>query len=163
MKKFDLLVNLTERIQVIAGILALAAIAFIIPLQVFCRYVLNAPLGWVEDVATGLLLWLAYLGAAVLYKRKGLVTVEFFLRFFPQKLSTAISLIIDVMIGFLSCLIIIYAYQLTTLQMMSYSVGTGIPRGYFYSVPLLVNIISIFIYSLHAITKAIGSMAGAER
>lgn len=159
MGKFDLLVNVVEKIQVAAGILALASIACIVPVQVFCRYVLNAPLPWPEDVATGLLVWLGFLGAAVLYKRKGLVTVEFFLKYFPQKLSYVFSLAIDIMIAFLSFLVIIYGYRLNTLQMMSYSVGTGIPRGYFYSLPLLVNIIAIFIYSLYVILKRVLSMA----
>ena len=161
MDRFDFLVNTLEKIQIAAGILALVSIAVIVPLQVFCRYVLNAPLPWPEDVATGLLVWLAFLGAAVLYKRKGLVTVEFFLQYFPQRLSYAISLTIDIMISLLSFLIIIYGYRLNTLQMMSYSVGTGIPRGYFYSLPLLVNIIAIFIYALHVILKRVFSMAAS--
>jgi len=155
MKKIDMLVNLIARFQVIAGILSLASIACIIPLQVLCRYAFNAPLAWPEDLATGFLVWLAFLGATVLYKQKGLVTVEFFMRYFNEKLAFVISLTIDILIGFLSLFVVIYAYRLNTLQMMSYSVGTGIPRAFFYSLPLLVNFVVMFIYSVYLILKKI--------
>jgi len=42
---------------------SLAAMAVVCALQVVCRYVLNAPLRWPEEVARLLLVWLTYLGA----------------------------------------------------------------------------------------------------
>ena len=147
------MVCLLERIQVAAGILAIAGIGIIIPLQVFCRYILNAPLIWPEDIGIGLMVWSGFLGAAVLYKRKSHVAIEFIANYFPKKMSPLVSLAIDLMIAFLSLLIMIYCFRLNQLQMMTMQVGTGIPRGYFYSLPLLLNTIVMFVYSLYAILK----------
>jgi TRAP-type C4-dicarboxylate transport system permease small subunit len=44
----------------------LAGIACVCALQVFCRYVLNAPLRWPEELSRILLVWLTYAGALVL-------------------------------------------------------------------------------------------------
>jgi TRAP-type C4-dicarboxylate transport system permease small subunit len=44
----------------------LAGIACACALQVFCRYALNAPLRWPEELSRLLLVWLTYLGALVL-------------------------------------------------------------------------------------------------
>jgi len=152
MKQFDALVDWIEKIQMVLGVAALTAIACIIPVQVFYRYVLSNPLLWPEDIAKGLLVWLGFLGAAVLHKRSGLVTVEFFSNYFTEKISYAVTLILDILIALLTLLIIIYGYRLNSLQMMSDMVLTEIPRGYFFSLPLLVNFIALFIYSLHRIS-----------
>lgn len=44
--------------------------AFIVALQVFCRYVLNHSLFWSEELARYLLVWLSFLGATAAYYRK---------------------------------------------------------------------------------------------
>jgi TRAP-type transport system small permease protein len=153
MDHFERLVSLLERVQVAAGILCVAIIGTIIPLQVFCRYILNAPLIWPEDVGIGLMVWLGFLGTAVLYKKGQHVAVEFFKNRFPPKAFMALTLAIDLMIGCLTALIILFSFDLNKLQMMTIQVGTGIPRGYFYSLPLLVNMCILLIYNLQAILK----------
>jgi len=67
-KGFDVknvLGNLVERICMIL-VVALAIIVF---LQVFNRFILKAPLAWSEDLAMLLFQWVAFLGAAVAVKR----------------------------------------------------------------------------------------------
>jgi TRAP-type transport system small permease protein len=150
---FGNLVNFLEKFQVWAGILCVAAIGVIIPLQVFCRFVLNAPLMWPEDVGIGLMVWLGFIGSAVLYKRKEHVAVDYFKNHFSKKWAGAVTFGIDLLIGFLILLTIIYGYQLNLLQMMTMQVGTGIPRGFFYSLPLLVNMIFMLIYNLYTVLE----------
>lgn len=150
---FGHFVNVLEKVQVWAGILSVAVIGVIIPLQVFCRFVLNAPLMWPEDVGIGLMVWLGFIGSAVLYKRKEHVAVDYFKNYFPRKWVMGITLALDLLIGFLILLIIVYGYQLNLLQMMTMQVGTGIPRGFFYSLPLLVNMIFMLVYNVHSVLE----------
>ena len=159
---FGHFVNLLEKVQVWAGILSVAAIGVIIPLQVFCRFILNAPLMWPEDVGIGLMVWLGFIGSAVLYKRKEHVAVDYFKNYFPPQWAKGVALGLDLLIGFLIFLIIIYGYQLNLLQMMTMQVGTGIPRGFFYSLPLLVNMIFMLIYNLYILLKRLVFWSEAE-
>ena len=46
-------------------------------LQVFTRYVLNAPLSWTEELARILLIWITFIGAAVIAKRSGHISIDF--------------------------------------------------------------------------------------
>ena len=159
---FGHFVNFLEKVQVWAGILSVAVIGVIIPLQVFCRFVLNAPLMWPEDVGIGLMVWLGFIGSAVLYKRKEHVAVDYFKNYFPPKWAMGVALGLDLLIGFLIVLIIIYGYQLNLLQMMTMQVGTGIPRGFFYSLPLLVNMTFMLIYNLYIVLERLVFWSEAE-
>ena len=55
------------------------AMALIVALQVFCRYVLNHSLFWSEELARYLLVWLSFLGATVAYYRKLHPGIDFFI------------------------------------------------------------------------------------
>ena len=54
----------------------LAVIVVLIAVQVFCRYVLNAPLPWPEELASILFISMTYLGALVLPALRQHISVE---------------------------------------------------------------------------------------
>ena len=59
------------------GLFAIAAaMALVVALQVFFRYVLNDSLFWSEELGRMFLVWLTFLGATVAYKRKAHVGVD---------------------------------------------------------------------------------------
>ena len=60
-------------------------------LQVLSRYVLVAPLPWTEELARFLLVWVAFLGAASVTRRKLHIAVEFLSARFPPHLGRAVS------------------------------------------------------------------------
>ena len=55
----------------------MAALCAVILLQVFYRYVLNAPLLWPEELARYLQIWLTFVGASIAIQERGHVQVEF--------------------------------------------------------------------------------------
>ena len=52
------------------------ALAFIVFLQFFTRYVLNDSLAWTEEIARYGLMWLAFIGGAVVTRKKAHIAVE---------------------------------------------------------------------------------------
>jgi len=62
----------------------LAAIVVLISAQVFCRYVLNAPLPWPEELASMLFISMTYLGALVVPVLRQHVSVDFFYHLLPR-------------------------------------------------------------------------------
>ena len=52
------------------------SLSLLVAAQVFCRYALNHSLFWSEEVARFLLVWLTFLGAAVVYRRGGHASVD---------------------------------------------------------------------------------------
>ena len=68
-------------------------------LQVLSRYVLEAPLPWTEELARFLLVWVSFLGAASVTRRKMHITVEFFSNKFPGKVAEGINVTLYVIMA----------------------------------------------------------------
>ena len=69
--------------------------------QFFTRYVLNDSAAWTEEIARYLLIATVFTGAAIGVAKNNHIQVDFFYRFMPQRLSRALSLVVDlVRIGF---------------------------------------------------------------
>jgi TRAP-type C4-dicarboxylate transport system permease small subunit len=158
MDRFGSIVNLLVKIQMAAGFLGVVLIGIIIPVQVILRYVFNAPLIWPEDVGIGLMIWIAFIGAAVLYQKGQHISVEIFLNYLSERVITGVMLAIDIAIGVVTAFIIIYSVDLCKLQLMTMQVGVGIPRAYFYAIPLLFNMSILFIYNVHSVLRRIISI-----
>jgi TRAP-type C4-dicarboxylate transport system permease small subunit len=81
--------------------------------QFFTRYVLNDSAAWTEEIARYLLIATVFTGAAIGVAKNNHIQVDFFYRFMPQRLSRALSLVVDlVRIGFFG------AATVLTWQMM---------------------------------------------
>jgi TRAP-type C4-dicarboxylate transport system permease small subunit len=81
---------------------AMAAIVF---LQFFTRYVLNDSLAWTEEIARYLLMWVTFIGAAVAMRRGTHIAVEFAHVFLPAAAVRVLNFVIDVLVvGFVGLL-----------------------------------------------------------
>ncbi len=81
---------------------ALAAVVF---LQFFTRYILNDSVAWTEEIARYLLIWLTFIGAAISFRRGTHISVEALHYFMPKKLVRSLRFAIDVMtVGFVALL-----------------------------------------------------------
>lgn len=65
MSRFDRFVDLLARVNGAVATLSFAALTVVVSLQVFTRFVLEAPLIWSEEVARFLFFWTVLLGAAL--------------------------------------------------------------------------------------------------
>ena len=66
----------------------MAILATMIPLvciQVFCRYVLNAPITWSEELATYLFAWLIFFGATVTVRRNEVPALRIIVKSLPPR------------------------------------------------------------------------------
>ncbi len=59
--------------------LCVAAIVLITLAAVWWRYVVNAPISWIEQVSNILFIWITFIGAAVLYRQKLHIGVDMFI------------------------------------------------------------------------------------
>jgi len=62
-------------------------LALVLTAQVLSRYLLNAPLGWTEEVARYQLICLGFIGACMGIRRNTHIFVALFHRWLPQKVS----------------------------------------------------------------------------
>ncbi len=100
MKKF--LSNAVEGFAA-ALVVALAVIVFV---QVFNRYVLKSPLAWSEDLAMLLFQWVSFLGAAIGVKRMRHFGIELLMKNLPEKVRQKIELAVPLFMGVVAVIMI---------------------------------------------------------
>jgi len=61
----------------------LALLVVITSLQVFTRYVLNAPLSWTEEAARMVFTWIIFIGAALIVKRGSHISIDYLAKILP--------------------------------------------------------------------------------
>ena len=103
-----LLENLVEGTCMVL-VVALAVVVF---LQVFNRFVLKAPLAWSEDLAMLLFQWVAFLGAAVGVKRMRHFGIELVVRKLSEKSRRWIEILVPFIVGIVAVTMITEGYKL---------------------------------------------------
>lgn len=73
------------------GLVAFWALAAVVFLQFFTRYVLNDSLAWTEEVARYLLILVAFLGSITATRKGGHIALEFLIRRAPGGLAKALA------------------------------------------------------------------------
>ena len=81
-------------------------LAFIVFLQFFTRYVLNDSLAWTEEIARYALMWVVFIGGAMVTRRNTHIAVELLSNVMkPSRLRSALLAFVDfVKLGFIALL-----------------------------------------------------------
>jgi TRAP-type C4-dicarboxylate transport system permease small subunit len=81
LKLMDVIDVIVQKMLVIlAGLMTTAVM-----LQVLCRYVLKYPLGWTEEAARYLLIWMVFSGTSCIIKRWDNINVDVFIKKLKEK------------------------------------------------------------------------------
>ncbi len=72
------------------------ALAVVVFLQFFTRYVLNNSLGWTEEIARYLLIGVTFIGAISAVRRESHIAVELLYRWLPRPLRYGLQILVDI-------------------------------------------------------------------
>ena len=110
------------------------ALAFIVFLQFFTRYVLNDSLAWTEEIARYALMWVVFIGGGMVTRRNSHIAVELLSNLMrPSRARAALLFFIDaVKLGFLGLLAY---FSVTIVERMHYQRMTvfDLPMSYVYA------------------------------
>jgi TRAP-type C4-dicarboxylate transport system permease small subunit len=93
-----------------------AALAAVVFLQVFNRFVLKTPLAWSEDLAMLLFQWVAFLGAAVGVKRMRHFGIELVVKALPDRVRHRVELVVPLIMGIVAVTMIVEGFRLVTFN-----------------------------------------------
>jgi len=147
--------KIVEKIQYWITISIISFLTILVFIQVILRYFFNSPLPWIQEVSSGLLIWLTFMGAGVLTKRKGYLRVDILVNQFNIFWKRITEKCIDILIFIFSIILIIYSIDFFNSQ-LPILVGTlQIPKSFHFALPVLIFAISISIYLLEALFKIV--------
>ncbi len=98
-------VRIEPYVEDIMAFIIFWALASVVFLQFFSRYVLNDSYAWTEEIARYFLMWLTFIGGATAMRRGTHIGVEAIQAFMPDWMARFSRFIIDaITLGFLGCL-----------------------------------------------------------
>ncbi len=137
---------ITRGLEVISGLLMIL-VAGCVTLQVFMRYVANAPLDWSEEVARIGLVYMTFLAGAVAVRNGRNLRIDVLVEKLPRRGRLGVGLAVHVM-G-LVFLVVVFWRSLPVLQVSwgTPLTGTGWPTTVFY-LPVTLGALAIGAYIL---------------
>jgi TRAP-type C4-dicarboxylate transport system permease small subunit len=130
------------RLEDVPAFFAFWALAVVVFLEVFTRYVLNDSIAWTEETARYLLICVAFLGAPMAVRKNSQIFVRYFYRFIPFRLQRILSTVVDLGNIIFLCIIAYLTYKIiiTIRQRMA---ALDLPMSVLYWVVLAGIIIMI--------------------
>jgi TRAP-type C4-dicarboxylate transport system permease small subunit len=126
--------------------LVLLFMAGIVALQIFCRYVLNRPLFWPEEMSVFLFVWLIWVGGATGMREERQIRVDFFEQFFPERLKNFFTLFNTVLSIVYMILVVFYGVKVAVIQMTAEYDSLPFSRGVLYSVaPIVGTLMAVYL------------------
>lgn len=110
-------------------------------LSILFRYVLESPLIWANDAGTLALVWVTFVGAAVLLKEGGHVAITGLVNRLPHRGLVAIGLFSSLVIGVSMVTVGWFAVRAAQVQWGQEIVALRLSRA-FYSIPIVVAALS---------------------
>jgi len=137
----------------IEGICAIlmVALAVVVFIQVFNRFVLQTPLAWSEDLAMLLYQWVVFVGAALGVKRMRHFGIELVVRQFPEHWRCRIELVTPLVMLAVAVVMVVQGYILLTLNVnRTYATMDLSYTWAFLPIPLSGVLIIVYLIQLEA-------------
>ena len=154
MKKLSELYN---RLEEAVCLSLLLLITFLMALQVFCRYVLHAPLVWSEELARYAFIWMAFIGSAYTARKRGHVSIALFVNLLPRTLRIVVEIAVSILIVATIIKVLPESVRFTKFMGRTGSSAMNLPMSYVYAaVPIGLTLTGIRILGWTA--ELIGSL-----
>ncbi|WP_080872596.1 TRAP transporter small permease [Oceanobacillus timonensis] len=122
-------------------------------IMIFGRNFFNTSFASLEEISRFTFVWLTFIGAAIAFKRKEHMGMDFIVSKLKGKTAQYVEVIQDIFALILFALFIYYGTQLAVLNMNVVSLQSGISMGYVYSIIPIAGFIMI-IHALDHIFKS---------
>lgn len=158
------LLQLVGHLERALGVALIAAIVLTITFQVFTRYVLNRPIIWVEELAVYSFIWGALIGASLGMKHGRHVKIETFVGHLPARAQMASRVLVNLIILAVIWLLVREVGKVIAIESRSTSVSLPwpVPRAWFYSIPMMVSLVSMAATAIYYILADLAGFAGRQ-
>lgn len=122
--------DLVRKLDTFLGMVAMAFIILLACANVFMRYALGRPWGWVEEVTVFTFVWLTMLGASAVIHAEGHCTIDVLVQRMPPKAQRITNIVADLIVLVTLCLLIWFGIILSIKGQTKLTPILGIPYTY---------------------------------
>lgn len=123
--------TLIDRVLEVLAASALATITLILFANAVLRAGFNSPLGWTEELVTGLMLWLTMLGFTLGVRRRESIAIRAFVGRLPIRVQVWLRLVTDLLTAAVLLHLAWFAYLYVTKFGDDPEPYLGLPTGFF--------------------------------
>ncbi len=105
------------------------ALAMVVPVGVFFRYVLSAALPWTDELGGLLLVWITFLGAVIALDRRSHLDLDPFAARLPTRVRLGLRALADIALAVLLLVLVVNGWTITTRLMGQTAISMPVPRG----------------------------------
>ena len=102
-------------------------------LQIFFRYIFNAPLTWTEELARMFFTWINFLGAALIVKRSSHISIDAATDLLPPGPRRWVLALAHLITLVILCILAVKGFQFLRTTGISASPALGVPWVYVYA------------------------------
>ncbi len=123
---------LDDKLEELLLIGLLVAMALIMGIQIFCRYVLNYSLSWSEELTRYLFIWSCFISISYCIKRWISIKVDQVIKMLPKKGYVIAQLLLNILLFILFVYLTVHGYQflLLAIESKQRSPALGLPMVY---------------------------------
>ncbi len=123
---------------------ALVGIFLLNMYQVGGRYLFGIGAVWIPDVTRFLMIWMVFLGTALMHLRGKHLVIDFIQVRLPTRIRRAMELAITVSMFAMACILLVVGWRIMVIRMDIPYTGWEIPTGYAYlAVPVAAALIGL--------------------
>lgn len=126
--------------------------------QVICRFVLEVPLAWAEELMTFSMIWVTYLGASTATHERKHILVSMFVDKLPKPVAKAFTILSQLLWLFCTVVMAWLGYSMTASYIKRGATSLG--GGYPYWVAAIVIPISMLLMSIRIVLLIIATLRG---
>lgn len=139
----------------LAAMAMMAALIGVIGYSVFARQVLRISVAWSEEVGSGLLMWLALLGAAAVWARRGHIVIDVLPRRLPPRPRWVLAILVEVASLVFFAVIVWGAASMMQVSANNHTTALRISLSWLY-LALVVGVGAMGLFSLLHLSRLVG-------
>ena len=143
----DRIERMLARAMEMAAMAMMVALIGVIGYSVLARQVLRISAAWTEEVGSGLLMWMAMLGAAAVWSRRGHITIDVLPRRLPPRPRWVLAIALELAALLLFAVILWGAASMMQVSANNHTTALRISLSWLY-LALVVGIGAMIAFSL---------------
>lgn len=129
--------------------LCVSGMTILIFTNVILRYVFHSGITWAEEMSRFMFIWMVFLGSILVLKDESHIGMEILVRRVPEKIRRFLLMIGNIIILFISLVVLIGSWKMTLASIGGKAPATGLPLTLMYGIGIIMSVGMLLIAAMN--------------